>query len=115
MHKIATHLVGTSDLNRYGKLYGGKVLSLLDTAGWELILSKLKSRGQVVTKAVNEVLFEAPIDVGDTIEIFGKIEHIGSSSATVNLEVIVEDKRVITASIVYVHLYKGKPSPIVNV
>ena len=115
MHKITTHLVGTSDLNRYGKLYGGKVLSLLDTAGWELILSKLKSRGQVVTKAVKEVLFESPIDVGDTIEIYGNIEQIGSSSATVKLEVIVKDKKVITATIVYVHLLEGKPSPIISV
>ena len=115
MHNIKTHLVGTSDLNRYGNLYGGKLLSILDDAGWELITKTFKTRGQVVTKKVSEVNFRAPIQLGDKIEVHGDITNIGTTSATVELTVLLKDRRVITATFIYVHISNGKPSPMISV
>lgn len=115
MHKIFEHLVGTSDLNTYGNLYGGKLLSILDDAGWELVIKRLKPRGQVVTKKVSEVNFRAPIQLGETIEIYGDITNIGTSSATVELSVMLEGRRAITSTFIYVHIKEGKPYPIISI
>ena len=115
MHNISTYIVGSGDLNEHGVLFGGKTLSLLDLAGRDHIRNSLKSTGQIVTRKVTDVLFDAPINVGDKIELYANIEHIGNSSASVKLEVRRDSSVLITGTIVYVHLLDGKPSHIVSI
>jgi len=40
----------------------------------------------IVTKKIEEVIFETPVKVGNLIKIYGKVCKVGETSITINLE-----------------------------
>jgi acyl-CoA thioesterase YciA len=114
MYKIHSHLVGSSDLNQYGKLYGGKVLSLIDSAGWQYVIDSIRPKGNVVTRKFDNCLFEAPANLGEWLDVYGEITYMGNTSITVSLKCYVKERLIVSTSVVYVHLVDGKPSKVLN-
>jgi acyl-CoA thioesterase YciA len=108
------------DTNAYGTIFGGVILSYIDMAGG--IECRRQSPKKFVTKAMREVVFVAPVYLGDLVTFYTRTVRIGQTSITVDVEVEVERLglagtkeivRVTEAEVIYVAVGDdGKPIPI---
>ena len=108
------------DTNPHGTIFGGVILSYLDLAGG--IECRRQSPKKFVTKAMHEVVFVAPVHLGDLVTFYTRTVRIGNTSITVEVEVEVERLglddtkevvRVTEAEVIYVAVDdNGKPVPI---
>ena len=73
-----------ADTNPSGDIFGGWVMSQMDIAG--AIAAVERSRGRVVTVAVEAMTFIAPVKVGDVLCIYTTLERVGTTSVTVGME-----------------------------
>lgn len=78
------------DTNAHGTIFGGVILSHIDIAA--AIEVRKHTTKKVVTKAMHEVVFVAPVFVGDIVSFYTELVRIGRTSITV--KVIVEAERV---------------------
>jgi acyl-CoA thioesterase YciA len=107
------------DTNALGTIFGGVILSHLDQAG-AIEARQVAPEKVFVTVAMNRVVFEAPVYVGDLVSFYTSTERIGRTSITVRCEVEAErfrepgvKARVMDAEIVYVAVdAKRQPIPI---
>src|SRR3954470_3107821 len=95
------------DLNAHGTIFGGIILSYIDQAG--AIEAHQRSNRKLVTVAIHEVKFIAPVFVGDLVSFYTETMKIGTTS--ISIRVTVDAKRaavphhtvrVTVAEIVYV-------------
>jgi len=110
------------DTNAYGTIFGGVILSYLDLAGGIEVMRHHSER--FVTKAMREVVFVAPVFLGDLVTFYTRTTRIGTTSVSVDVEVEVERLRpkgnreivkVTEAQVVYVAVDNtGNPTPIQN-
>lgn len=77
-----------ADCNANGDIFGGWVMSQVDLAG--SVLPLRHSRGRTVTVAVNEFIFKQPVRVGDILSFYAKLVRVGTTSMTVEVEVVAE-------------------------
>ncbi len=106
------------DTNPLGTIFGGLILSYIDQAG--AIQARQESQKNLVTVAMHEVKFIAPVFVGDLVSFYTKITKIGNTSITVLVTVDArranaphETVRVTQAEVVYVAVDQpGKPVPV---
>lgn len=105
------------DTNAHGTIFGGVILSHLDIAG--AIEARRHTPNLVVTVAMHEVEFHAPVFVGDVVSFYTRTERIGRTSVTVKVDVEANRKdgsgyaQVTEAEIVYVAVGPdGKPVPV---
>ena len=109
------------DTNPNGDIFGGWIMSHVDLAG--SIVAAARIRVRMATVAVNQFTFKHPVYVGDLVSIYGNVEHVGTTSLTVYVEVFVQRStlgpfsgevvRVTDASVTYVALDEnGRPTPI---
>ncbi|MHB9878340.1 acyl-CoA thioesterase [Pacificimonas sp. ICDLI1SI03] len=73
-----------ADANVYGDIFGGWLMSLMDS-GAGLIAAR-RSSGRAVTVAMNGMQFHHPVGVGDEVSVYGEIEKEGRSSMTITVE-----------------------------
>ncbi len=109
-----------ADTNANGDIFGGWIMSQLDLAG--AILAKEISHGKVVTVSVDNIVFKAPVGVGDVVCCYGECKRIGNTSLSVAMEVWVkpvgndgigERYKVSEATFNYVAIdANGRPRPI---
>lgn len=95
------------DTNARGTIFGGVILSHIDLAGG--IAAQRYAARNFVTKAMQEVVFIAPVYVGDVVSFYAAVIREGKSSLTVRIEVEAErfrepevQVRVTEAAVVYV-------------
>ena len=107
------------DTNGMGTIFGGIILSYIDLAGG--IECRKTARKMFVTKAMREVIFVAPVYVGDTVSFYTRTIRVGRTSVTVEVEVEVErltngDKvQVTTAEVTYVAVDDSRnPVPLID-
>jgi len=105
------------DTNAHGTIFGGHILSLIDQAG--AVAAHGTGARKVVTVAIREVVFKAPVHVGDIVSCYATITRTGRTSLTVQVRVVAEDPvardcvEVTTAELVYVHVDElGRPIPL---
>src|SRR6266446_215268 len=106
------------DTNPLGTIFGGWILSYIDQAG--AIQARQESQKNLVTVAMHEVKFIAPVFVGDPVSFYTKIIKIGNTSISVLVTVNArranaphETVRVTQAEVVYVAVDQpGKPVPV---
>ena len=73
-----------ADANAYGDIFGGWLMSLMDS-GAGLIAAR-RSKGRAVTVAMDGVVFHEPVSVGDEVSVYGEIVKVGRSSMTIAVE-----------------------------
>lgn len=106
------------DTNPMGTIFGGIVLSYIDQAG--VVEAIRHTRQQLVTVAMHEVKFLAPLFVGDLVSFYTELVRIGRTSITIRVTVEAERRapphdtvRVTQAEVVYVAVAEpGKSVPI---
>jgi acyl-CoA thioesterase YciA len=107
-----------ADANGNGDIFGGWIMAQVDLAG--AVLPARIARGRIATVAVNQFIFKQPVSIGDLLSFYAKVERIGSTSVTVNVEVYAERNpaklhvvKVTEANLTYVAIDRdGKPRPI---
>lgn len=106
------------DANYLGTIFGGVILSSLDLAG--AVEAHRHSDRKLVTTAMREVKFIAPVFVGDLVSFYAEKTRIGNTSITIRVTVEAtralaphETVRVTQADVVYVAIDEaGKPVPV---
>jgi acyl-CoA thioesterase YciA len=106
------------DTNGGGTIFGGVILSQIDLAG--AAVARRLACQRMVTIAMKEVKFIAPVYVGDLVSYWGKIVKVGTTSITVQIRVEAErfadcnqKVDVTSADVVYVAIDDaGKPTPV---
>jgi len=107
-----------ADCNANGDIFGGWVMSQVDLAG--AVLPYQRAGGRVATVAINEFVFEHPVQVGDRLSIYGAITRVGRTSMTVEVQALTEHLyvqgqfvQVARASLTYVAIdAQGRPRPL---
>ena len=107
-----------ADANGNGDIFGGWIMAQVDLAG--AVLPARIAKGRIATVAVNEFVFKQPVSIGDLLSFYARVERVGRTSITVNVEVYAERNpadlqvvKVTEASLTYVAIDKdGKPRPI---
>jgi len=77
------------DTNAAGTIFGGVILSYIDQAGAEEAICQGARR--VVTVAMNQVVFQEPVYVGDLVSFYTELISVGRTSVTV--KVLVKSAR----------------------
>jgi acyl-CoA thioesterase YciA len=95
-----------ADSNMNGDIFGGWLMSQIDLAG--LVPVQRISGGRAATVAVNNILFRAPVYIGDLVCCYTEVTKVGNTSVTVQIEVITEHSdhsmphHVASAELIYV-------------
>src|SRR3954470_18406979 len=76
------------DTNQYGTIFGGVILSYIDQAGF--VQARRHGGPRWGTAAIDRVEFKAPVHLGDTVNFYGRTSRLGTTSATVEIEVEAE-------------------------
>lgn len=118
MELISTYICKTSNLGVHNNLFGGHMLSLLDEAAASYCC-QICDTPRMITKKIEEVVFERPVKVGNLIKIYGEVDKIGNTSITVKLEArkhnvcTGEQQLVCSTKMVFVRIDdEGSPVPI---
>ena len=111
------------DTNAYGTIFGGIILSYIDQAG--AVEAHRYVPGRIVTVAMREVEFHAPVFVGDLVSFFTETVRVGTTSLTVRVEVVAQRRhrdlapgethrvKVTEATLTFVHVDEdNQPIPI---
>jgi len=106
------------DANYLGTIFGGIILSYIDQAG--AVEAHQQSNKKLVTVAMHEVKFIAPVFIGDLVSFNTETMKIGNTSLTVCVTVEArravpphENVRVTQAEVVYVAIDEaGRPVPV---
>jgi acyl-CoA thioesterase YciA len=77
-----------SDTNPGGDMFGGWIVSQMDLAAYLHVRKMAQSR--IVTVAIDHLVFHKPVYVGDCVICYARVEKVGRTSITVNVEVVVE-------------------------
>src|SRR6188474_3444589 len=96
------------DTNSQGTIFGGVILSYIDTAG-AIEAHRHTHMERFVTVAMKEVIFHKPVLVGDLVSFYSETLRVGTTSITVRVVVEAERfassgerVRVTEAEVVYV-------------
>jgi acyl-CoA thioesterase YciA len=76
-----------ADSNPKGDIFGGWIMSLMDSAG--KMSATPHAGGRVVTVAVSNITFLHPVHVGDTVCCYTDVKRLGRTSITLDVEVWV--------------------------
>ena len=66
------------DTNALGTIFGGVILSYIDQAG--AVEAHRHVAGRIVTVALREVIFHAPVFVGDLVSFWTSTKRLGTTS-----------------------------------
>ncbi len=76
------------DTNAFGTIFGGVILAEIDLAA--AVEACRHHSGRVVTMAMDQIIFRAPVYVGDCVSFFTSTDRIGTTSITVSVNVWAE-------------------------
>ena len=86
---MMTEIVLPNDTNVYGNLMGGRLMYWMDIAA--AIAAQRHSNAPVVTASVDNISFENPIKLGNTVHIEAFVSRAFNTSMEVHLRVWGED------------------------
>ncbi len=106
-----------ADTNANGDIFGGWIMSMMDIASG--IIASSTARTRVTTVAVDGMTFHQPVQVGDTVACYGKLEKIGNSSMRICMEVWsqrhIQSKHICVTEAIFTYVSindEGKPTKI---
>ncbi len=106
-----------ADRNAAGDIFGGWVMSQMDLAAG--IHGAERAGGRVATVAVESLVFQKPVKVGDTLCVYSRVERVGRTSVRLRVEawarryLTTERVKVTEGVFVMVALdAEGRPTPV---
>ncbi|CCW17084.1 cytosolic long-chain acyl-CoA thioester hydrolase family protein [Sphingobium indicum BiD32] len=84
-HSPAVRVIAMpADTNPHGDIFGGWLMSLMDSAAGSV--AARHSKGRAVTIAVEGMSFLRPVIVGDEVSVFASLASVGSTSMKIAVE-----------------------------
>ena len=83
----ARTLAMPADANPSGDIFGGWIMSMMDSAG--AITATRRAEGRVVTASVSNISFLHPVNVGDVVCCYTDVLKVGRSSIKLAVEIWV--------------------------
>ena len=118
MELITTKICMASEIGVHGNLFGGTLMSIIDETA-AAYSCQICDTPRMVTKKIEEVVFERPVKVGNLIKVYAEVEKIGNTSIVVKLEarkhnVYTGDQQLVCSTkMVFVRIDdEGTPVPI---
>jgi acyl-CoA thioesterase YciA len=106
-----------ADANANGDIFGGWLVSQMDLGG--AVLARTVARSRVATVAIDAMSFVAPVNVGDTVTCYARLDRVGRTSMKVAIEAWSQHfsgselRRVTHGVFTYVAIdEKGKPQAV---
>ena len=101
------HILMPAHINGYKRLFGGKLMEWIDVVAG--VVARRHSNCEVTTAAIDNLQFQLPAYVNDTVLLVGRITHVGRSSMEVRVDTFVEElsgerRRINRAYLVFVAL-----------
>lgn len=113
---IITEVMTPSDANFYGKVFGGRILALMDLCAY---VTAGRYSGEVcVTASFDRVDFHEAIEVGEVVSFTGSITYVGHTSMEVTIEVYAENvihgarRHTNTARVTMVAIKDNRPTEV---
>jgi acyl-CoA thioesterase YciA len=72
-----------ADTNPYGDIFGGWLLSIMDSAAGTV--AARFSKGRAVTIAIDGMTFHRPVKVGDVVSVYANVVSTGRSSMKIEV------------------------------
>ena len=79
-----------ADTNPNGDIFGGWLMSLMDSAGG--VVAARHSRGRVVTIAADGMIFHRPVRVGDVVSVYAELLSVGRTSMKIDVSAWSRDR-----------------------
>src|SRR5215208_4891502 len=88
-HTMMTEIVLPNDTNVFGNLMGGRLMYWMDIAA--AITAQRHCNAPVVTASVDNISFENPIKIGNTVHIEARVSRAFNTSMEIYIKVWGED------------------------
>ncbi len=105
------------DTNAYGDIFGGWLMSIMDSAAG-LTAARL-SKGRAVTVAMDGMQFHQPVKVGQEVSVYTDVEKVGRTSMVIAVEAWRRERhseeavKVTEAKFTFVAIDEdGRPRPV---
>ena len=72
-----------ADTNPYGDIFGGWLMSIMDSAAGTV--AARYSKGRAVTIAVDGMTFHKPVKIGDVVSVYADIVAVGRTSLKIDV------------------------------
>jgi len=111
-----SQIMQPGDANFLGKVFGGRLLSLIDLCAYTTASRFAES--VTVTASFDRVDFHEPIEVGEVLTLQGLVSYVGRTSVEVTIEVFAEDifkgvrRHTNTARVTMVALKDNRPTEV---
>lgn len=79
-----------ADANAYGDIFGGWLMSLMDSAAG--LIAARHSHGRAVTIAMDGMQFHAPVHIGDEVSVYAELVKVGRSSMIIDVQAWARDR-----------------------
>src|SRR6187397_1408312 len=106
-----------ADANAYGDIFGGWLLSMMDSAAG--LTAARRAKGRAVTVAIDAMVFHAPVKVGDEVSVYTRIDKVGRTSMAIAVVAFrrhrseEEETKVTEAKFTFVAIDdNGRPRPV---
>ena len=106
-----------ADANANGDIFGGWLFSQMDLGG--AVLARKVTLSRVVTVSVDAINFVTPVNVGDVVTCYARLDKIGRTSLKIKIEAWVQrysdgsEHHVTHGMFTYVAIdAAGKPHPV---
>ena len=115
-HTQQVQIVMPSHINGYNRLFGGRLMEWIDVVAG--VVARRHSGLEVTTACIDQLVFEAPAFVNDTVVLDGVMTYAGRTSMEVRVDTYAEAldgkrSRVNRAYLVMVALdEQEKPTPV---
>lgn len=110
------YMVASEHLNGSKRLFGGQLMAWMDiTSG---ILGRLYAGKNIITRAVRDMVFEAPAFLNDIVVLDAEVVRVGNTSMTIQVCAFAQNPEgerthINTAQFVLVALDEyGRPTPV---
>jgi acyl-CoA thioesterase YciA len=107
-----------ADANAYGDIFGGWLMSLMDSAAG--LVAARHSHGRAVTIAMDGMQFHSPVHIGDEVSVYAELVKVGRTSMSIHVEAWARDRhrddhrKVTEARFTFVAIDQDrKPRPVV--
>lgn len=118
MELLNTHPIKKSDLGFHGNLFGGILMSWIDSAAAAYAMEVCHNR-RMVTICIDECVFKKPAKEGMLLKIYGRTHKIGNTSINLYVEArsfnvyTHEEDIILSTHITFVRIDEdGNPIPI---
>ncbi len=114
-----SEIVMPNDTNPHGTLSGGRLMHWIDIAGAMAAMRHV--RRTVVTVAIDDVVFHAPVPMGFMVLLHAVVTCVGRTSMEVKVDVGAENPvtgescHTTTAHLVFVAIDDGRPTTVPGV